>query len=165
MTVADANDDVVQDRFGARPGYAAEYAAERDLFYQSAGAADDRAARDGLAAAADRMAQRRARWFTGGDALYAEADDVFLTLEGTGNWAAWTWLTDARGGGMTAGRRHRLHSRGRTAVEPGRGPGDDAGDRPADARLAEAGLRRGRGHGRRPDGAGVGAALTPAAGF
>jgi hypothetical protein len=96
----DANDDVVQDRFGGRPGYAAEYAAERDLFYRSAEAADDGAARDGLAAAADRMAQRRARWFTGEEALYAEADDVFLTLEGTGNWAAWTWLTDPRGGRM-----------------------------------------------------------------
>lgn len=97
----DANDDVVQDLFGARPGYEAEYGAERDLFYQAAEAAEPDAARALLARAAERMAARRARWFTGDEALYAEADDVFLTLEGTGNWAAWTWLTDPRGGGLT----------------------------------------------------------------
>lgn len=98
----DADDDVVQDRFGERPGYGAAYAAERDLFYQAAEATDARAARSALAAAADRMAQRRARFFQGDDALYAEADDVFLTLEGTGNWAAWTWLTHPQGGRLSS---------------------------------------------------------------
>ena len=47
------------------------------------------------------MRERQARWFTGDDALYAEADDVFLTLEGTGNWSAWAWLTDPRGGNLS----------------------------------------------------------------
>ena len=97
----DADDDIVQDRFGARPGYAAAYEAERDLFYSAATASGDEAARAGLAQAARRMAERRARWFTGTDTVYAEADDVFLTLEGTGNWAAWTWLTDPRGGRLS----------------------------------------------------------------
>lgn len=97
----DADDDIVQDRFGARPGYAAAYEAERDLFYRAATAASDDAARADLAQAARRMAERRARWFTGADTVYAEADDVFLTLEGTGNWAAWTWLTDPRGGRLS----------------------------------------------------------------
>lgn len=97
----DADDDIVQDRFGARPGYAAAYEAERDLFYRTATESGDEAARAGLAQAARRMAERRARWFTGTDTVYAEADDVFLTLEGTGNWAAWTWLTDPRGGRLS----------------------------------------------------------------
>ena len=97
----DADDDIVQDRFGGRPGYAAAYEAERDLFYRAATAASDDAARADLAQAARRMAERRARWFTGTDTVYAEADDVFLTLEGTGNWAAWTWLTDPRGGRLS----------------------------------------------------------------
>ena len=97
----DADDDIVQDRFGARPGYAAAYEVERDLFYSAATASGDEAPRAGLAQAARRMAERRARWFTGADTVYAEADDVFLTLEGTGNWAAWTWLTDPRGGRLS----------------------------------------------------------------
>ena len=98
----DTNDDVVQNRFKARPGYAAAYVAERDLFYQAANAPDAATARTRLAAAARAMKARRDRWFTGADAVYAEADDVFLTMEGTGNWAAWAWLTDPRGGDMSA---------------------------------------------------------------
>ena len=97
----DSDDDVVQDRFSAQPGYPAAYEAERDLFYQAATAPDARTARARLGLAARAMEARRARWFRGGNALYAEADDVFLTLEGTGNWAAWMWLTDPRGGRLT----------------------------------------------------------------
>ena len=97
----DSDDDVIQDRFGGRPDYPAAYEAERDLFYQAAAATDARMARAGLASAAQAMGARRGRWFRGQDALYAEADDVFLTLEGTGNWAAWMWLTDVRGGRLS----------------------------------------------------------------
>ena len=97
----DSDDDVVQDRFGGRPGYEAEYAAERDAFYAAANAESAAEARAGLAEARRLMQARRTRWFTGQEALYAEADDVFLALEGTGNWAAWTWLSDPRGGGLS----------------------------------------------------------------
>jgi hypothetical protein len=97
----DADDDVIQDRFGGRPGYLAGYEAERDLFYEAASAPDPDAARETLALAARRMDERRARWFRGEEAIYAEADDVFLTLEGTGNWAAWMWLIDEEGGRMS----------------------------------------------------------------
>ncbi|MDP3801081.1 hypothetical protein [Brevundimonas sp.] len=94
----DSDDDVIQNRFGERPDYPAAYEIERNLFYQAAAVPDAQAARAGLASAARAMEIRRGRWFREADALYAEADDVFLTLEGTGNWAAWMWLTDARGG-------------------------------------------------------------------
>lgn len=96
----DADDDVVQDRFAGRSGYAAAYARERDLFYRAASAPDATTARQHLTEAALAMKARRDRWFLGDDALYALADDVFLTLEGTGNWAAFAWLTDPRGGRM-----------------------------------------------------------------
>lgn len=95
-----SDDDVVQNRFGGRAGYAAAYSAERDLYYRAAGEPGRRGAEQFLAQASAASAARRARWFTGEEALYAEADDVFLTLEGTGNWAAWTWLTHPQGGRM-----------------------------------------------------------------
>lgn len=95
-----SDDDVVQNRFGARAGYAAAYAAERDLYYRAARARDADGARLVLAEAAGATRTRRDRWFTGEEALYGEADDVFLTLEGTGNWAAWTWLIHPQGGRM-----------------------------------------------------------------
>lgn len=97
----DSDDDVVQDRFGGQSEYMAAYEAERDLFYQAATSPDARSARASLASAARLMEARRGRWFRGENALYAEADDVFLTLEGTGNWAAWMWLTDPRGGRLS----------------------------------------------------------------
>ncbi|HEX8471949.1 MAG TPA: hypothetical protein VF633_12615 [Brevundimonas sp.] len=96
----DADDDVVQDQFQARPGYASGWSAERDSFYASAQAEDPAAARVALRRSVDQMAERRARWFTGADAIYADADDVFLTMEGSGNWSAWAWLTDPAGGRM-----------------------------------------------------------------
>lgn len=98
----DSDDDVIQTRFGERPGYREAYEAERDGLYRAVAAPDAGGARFQLSLAARAMADRRARWFRGDEALYAEADDVFLTLEGTGNWAAWMWLTDPRGGGLEA---------------------------------------------------------------
>ena len=97
----DSDDDVIQDRFGEQPNYRTVYESERDLFYRATATPDASRSRVTLAAAAQAMAARRERWFRGEDALYAEADDVFLTLEGTGNWAAWMWLTDPRGGGLS----------------------------------------------------------------
>ncbi|GLS01455.1 hypothetical protein GCM10007859_14700 [Brevundimonas denitrificans] len=97
----DSDDDVIQDRFGGQPDYRTAYEGERDLFYRAAAARDAGMARFNLALAAHAMEARREQWFRGEDALYAEADDVFLTLEGTGNWAAWMWLTDPRGGRLS----------------------------------------------------------------
>lgn len=98
----DANDDVVQDRFADRAGYRQAWERERDTFFDAAQTSDQRASHAKLAEGLSQMRDRRARWFTGDNALYAEADDVFLTLEGTGNWSAWAWLTDPDGGRMTA---------------------------------------------------------------
>ncbi len=98
----DANDDVVQDRFAGRPGYRAAWEAERDALYAAARAPDPATTRARLRQGLELMRARQARWFTGDDALYAEADDVFLTLEGSGNWSAWAWLTDPNGGRMSS---------------------------------------------------------------
>ncbi|WP_421729202.1 hypothetical protein [Brevundimonas sp.] len=98
----DANDDIVQDRFAGRPGYQAMWEAERDTLYRAVSAPDAGSARSHLNDGLQQMRERQARWFTGPDALYAEADDVFLTMEGTGNWSAWAWLTDPRGGRMSS---------------------------------------------------------------
>ena len=97
----DANDDIVQDRFGDRPGYRETWEAETELFYDAAASMNGQQMRTGLQEGLERLRARQARWFTGDEAFYAEADDVFLTLEGTGNWSAWAWLTDPRGGNLS----------------------------------------------------------------
>ena len=94
------NDDAVQHRFEGDPEYVAAYVEERDLLYRAAGAATTGEARALAARALERMRRRHARWFLGEDAVYAELDQIFLALEGVGQWTAFAWLADPRGGGL-----------------------------------------------------------------
>ncbi len=93
-------DDSLQGHFENNPEYVAAYERERDLLYAAA-AEPDRAralasAREALAA----MRTRQARWFTGENAYWKRADDLFLTMEGSGQWTPYAWLTDHRGRGI-----------------------------------------------------------------
>jgi len=96
------DDDVIQKRFDSLPEFKRAYERERDMLYESARAPTRdlavRAARRALAA----MDARRSTFFRGPNALYGDAEDVFLSMEGTGQWAAYVWLTDPRGGAMSA---------------------------------------------------------------
>jgi hypothetical protein len=98
----DVNDDVVQTRFAGRDGFADAYMRERDLFFAAAVARDDREARRLAADAFQLLETRRGTFFTGADAVYADAEDLFLTLEGAGQFAVYQWLVDRRGGGLSA---------------------------------------------------------------
>lgn len=79
-------DNVVQDRFKSDPAYVAAYEAERDLLFAAAGAPSNGEARELAARALDLMRARHARWFAGDKAGFAPLDDVFLTMEGMGQW-------------------------------------------------------------------------------
>lgn len=91
--------DAVEGRFRGNAEYVADYERERDEFLAAANAPDREHAREHLKVAADLMAKRRAKWF-GADKKLAVLDDVFLTMEGAGQWSAWSWSIDPRGGGM-----------------------------------------------------------------
>ena len=96
----DINDDSLQAAFKDNPAYVKDYERERDLLFAAAAAPDRaearRLAREALAA----MRARRARWFTGTDEKWAPLDEIFLTMEGLGQWAIWSWVTDRRGGAL-----------------------------------------------------------------
>jgi hypothetical protein len=98
----DISDDSLQEEFSADPAYVADYVKERDLFYAAAAAASDaqavQLAREGLAA----LRERRAKWFPGDKEKWAALDDVFLAMEGLGQWAAYAWLIDPKGAGVDA---------------------------------------------------------------
>ena len=109
------DDDVVQAHFGSDSTYVAAFKAERDLLY-SAAMADSLAKVRALAREALAMIRsRHARWFTGGNAVFATLDDTFLSLEGAGQWAGYAWLAHPAGGALTraaanekiSGRRRR----------------------------------------------------------
>ena len=107
------DDDVIQKRFDSLPDFVRAYEQERDLLYESARAPTRelaiRAARRALAA----MDARRARFFRGPNVLYADAEDVFFSMEGIGQWAAYLWLTDPQGGALSADDAVAYMRRGR----------------------------------------------------
>lgn len=93
----DFNDDAVQERFAGDPGFSASVDRERDLLY-AALEADDETALATARAALELIESRRARWYAGEDEKYKELEDLFLTLEGVGNFAGYAWLVHAQGG-------------------------------------------------------------------
>jgi hypothetical protein len=96
------DDDIIQRQFGSDPAYATAWAEERDLLFAAAAAPDDDAARQLAAAALERMRSRRARWLNGANAPFAELDDIFLSMEGMGQWLAYRALRSPEGGGVSA---------------------------------------------------------------
>ena len=95
------NDDSVQDRFGEDDAFATSVARETELFLAAASASDDAEARRLARAGRDAMRVRHARYFVGDDAYLSEAEDLWLTLEGSGQWAGYVWLVHPEGGGRT----------------------------------------------------------------
>jgi hypothetical protein len=94
------NDDIVQQRFADDPDYAAAWSAERDLLFAAAAAPDGEAAQRLAQEALEAMRARRARWFTGDKAAFAELDDVFLTMEGMGQWLIYRYFISPEGGSV-----------------------------------------------------------------
>ena len=94
-------DDVMQRTFAQDPDYLAAYRQEMEVLTAAATAPDRGTTATKLAEARALIAARRERWFSGPDrAGWAAADDVFLTLEGGGQWAAYSWMIDPQGGGL-----------------------------------------------------------------
>jgi hypothetical protein len=57
------------------------------------------------------MKARQARWFVGKNAYQTEAEDVWLTMEGSAQWAAYRWAVDPLGGRVA--KPAAFHSFGR----------------------------------------------------
>jgi len=93
------SDDIVQQRFGDDPEYATAWSEERDLLYAAVAAPDDAEARRLAGEALARMRARHARWFTGDKAAFADLDEMFLTMEGMGQWLIWRYFVAPEGGG------------------------------------------------------------------
>jgi hypothetical protein len=100
----DIGDDSLQDTFEKNPAYAADYHAETDLLYAAAAARTDAEAKALARQALAKFRARRARWFIGNNQKWKPIDDVFLTMEGLGQWTAYAWLTDKQGPNLDPAR-------------------------------------------------------------
>jgi len=85
--IQNLSDDTVQDRFGAREGFQAAFEKERDLLFAIANETDASRRRAMAAEVLEAIGDRRARYFTGDDAPFAELEQLFFDLEGAANWA------------------------------------------------------------------------------
>lgn len=94
----DFNDDALQRRFESDAVFSASIARETELFLAAAAAAaDDGEARRLAREARELMRARAGRYFVGADAFWAEAEDVWLTFEGSAQWLGYHWVIDPRG--------------------------------------------------------------------
>ncbi|MGH9596417.1 MAG: hypothetical protein ACRD3K_06425 [Edaphobacter sp.] len=93
----DIGDDSIQDAYEKNPDYVADYEAERDLLYAAAAAPAEAEAKALARQALVKFRARRARWFTGPAAQWKPIDNIFLTMEGLGQWVAYAWFTDKQG--------------------------------------------------------------------
>lgn len=95
------DDDVVQTHFKSDSTYVAAYVAERDLLYRAAAADSVGEVRALASQALAMMRARHARWFVGERAVFSVLDDIFLSMEGAAQWAAYAWLAHPSGGALT----------------------------------------------------------------
>jgi hypothetical protein len=91
------NDDSLQARFKGDAAFAASVARETDLFLQAAASTDIAVARKLAREARGLMRARAAQHYTGDEAYWAEAEDLWLTFEGAGQWTAYQWVISPRG--------------------------------------------------------------------
>jgi hypothetical protein len=83
------DDDIIQTRFGNNSDFVAAFAGERGLLFQAANEQNASVRRALLTTAVSMMEGRRGRYFTGDDAIYGELEDIFLSMEGLGQWVAY----------------------------------------------------------------------------
>jgi len=108
------NDDSLQDHFKANPEFAASVKQETQLFVDAAAANDDVQARTLAQAGRRLMLERQARWLVGDDAYFVEAEDIWLTFEGAGQWTGYQWLIHPRGGAQPTAEVMARFTKGRS---------------------------------------------------
>jgi hypothetical protein len=95
------SDDSIQERFASNRDYAASVARETELLLAASRAADRTEARRLATQARDAMRARQRRWFPESEGYLPQAEDIWLTMEGSAQWAAYQWLVDPRGGAIS----------------------------------------------------------------
>jgi hypothetical protein len=107
----DLDDDIIQTRFEKNAEFARMFGEERDQLYLAANEPDASGQRAAAARAVTMMRARRARFFTGAEAPMAMFEDLFLSMEGLGNWVAYRV---ARRAGLSSMEAQEFIRRGRS---------------------------------------------------
>jgi hypothetical protein len=100
----DFNDDSIQKHLKGNAEIAASVDRETRLLLDASKAKSRRSAAILVRSARNLMTARYARWFGGKDAYMAEAEPIWLTFEGAGQWTGYQWLVDPKGAGLQAAK-------------------------------------------------------------
>ncbi|MBS0028278.1 hypothetical protein ACTJJ0_05550 [Chitinophaga sp. 22321] len=92
------SDDIVQHLFSKDSVYVGRWKEETDLFYQAAFHPDKRTSKKLTCDALRMLHQRQVSYFTGDREVLRKLDDIFLTMEGLGQFAGLYWLQHPSGG-------------------------------------------------------------------
>ena len=91
----EVSDDLIQEYFSGDSSYVSAFKKEVELFYQAANARNTtdrlKLSRQALA-----MYDQRQKFMSSLDSTLVELDDIFLTMEGTGQYMIVSWLTHPR---------------------------------------------------------------------
>ena len=107
------SDDSLQERFRDNAEFADSVKRETQLFVDAAAAKDDAEARRLAREARRLMRERQARWLVGDDAYFVEAEDIWLTFEGAGQWTGYHWLIHPQGGAQSPAEVMPRYTKGR----------------------------------------------------
>jgi hypothetical protein len=90
------SDDIVQHVFKSDSSYVKAFRAEVDLFYKAAFAATNEEAKKHTREALALLKKRQANYFIKDHAVLKPLDDIFLTMEGLGQFAGFWWLNHSQ---------------------------------------------------------------------
>ena len=86
------NDDAIQNRFRREPEFAQSIERETELFFAAASARDVAEALRLARSARAMMTARAAKYYISDQAYQTSAEDLWLTMEGSAQWAGFRWL-------------------------------------------------------------------------
>lgn len=98
FTDVELNDDIVQNYFQKDSVYEKLFRQEAARFYESAAAKDKDAAKTALREALNMLKSRQSNYFINDRSVLTPLDDIFLSMEGVGQYVAVAWLIHAKGG-------------------------------------------------------------------
>ena len=90
--VENFNDDLIQNTFGTQDAFRRAFETEHDLLYRAVAETDISRKRELAKKALDSIQSRRRQFFADKTAVYGEIEEIFLSMEGAANWAAYKSL-------------------------------------------------------------------------
>jgi hypothetical protein len=91
-------DDSIQKRFQSNRDFAASVARETRLLFDAAASPDRRQALKLAREARQLIRARQKQWYPAEEGYLAPAEDIWLTMEGSGQWSGYRWLKDGQSG-------------------------------------------------------------------